>query len=240
MTHDELTDLYELYVLDVLEAEVAAEIDDHVNSRCEFCLEHLANASVVAASMAGSAELQKPPSRLRKRVISAVKPENSSKGWTWAIAALSAACAALLTLSIWSASSVQEYRSQIASLSAERTQLREAVEILSRSETRTVQFGKAENVPHGRVFVNRNRGLVVVGSQLPQLAANRTFQLWLIPTAGAPQSAGLFRPNAAGNFVQVRTNPVNTNLIHAVAVSVEPQGGSAAPTTTPVLVVPLG
>ena len=115
-----------------------------------------------------------------------------------------------------------------------------AVEILSRSETKTVRFGVADNQAHGRVFVNTSRGLVFVGSQLPALARDRTFQLWLIPAARAPQSAGLFRPNAAGNFVNVRTQPIDTARIQAVAVSVEPQGGSPAPTTKPILIVPLG
>jgi len=181
-----------------------------------------------------------PPARLRQRVITSVKPETTkTRGWFWAVAALSAACVALIALAVSSRSSIRTYRDQISELTAERSQLREAVEILSRSETRTVQFGRADNQAHGRVFVNRNRGLVFVGSQLPQLAANRTFQLWLIPAAGAPQSAGLFRPNPAGDFVNVQTRPIDTG-IQAVAVSVEPEGGSPAPTTTPILVVPLG
>jgi hypothetical protein len=53
-------------------------------------------------------------------------------------------------------------------LQAERNQLREAVEILSKFETKAVQFGLANNQPHGRVFVNRNRGLIFVGARLPR------------------------------------------------------------------------
>jgi anti-sigma-K factor RskA len=240
MTHDEMNELYELYVLGVLEPEETASIEEHVRDQCEYCVGHIAEASLVAASLSNLAELQKPPSRLRQRIIASVKPEQTkNRGWLWAVAVLSAACVALVALAIGSASSIRIYREQISELTAERGQLREAVEILSRSETRTVQFGRADNQAHGRVFVNRNRGLVFVGSQLPQLAANRTFQLWLIPAAGAPQSAGIFRPNPAGDFVNVRTTPIDTG-VQAVAVSVEPSGGSPAPTTTPILVVPLG
>ncbi len=240
MTHDEMQELYELYVLGALEPEEAAEIDEHVRTRCEYCNAHIADAAVVAASLSALAEAQKPPARLRQRVIASVTPEpTKNRRWFWAVAALSAACAALAALAINSSSSIRTYREQVSELTAQRSQLREAVEILSRSETRTVQFGRADNQTHGRIFVNSNHGLVFVGSQLPQLAANRTFQLWLIPAAGAPQSAGVFRPNVAGDFVNVRTTPIGAG-IQAVAVSVEPNGGSTAPTTTPILVVPLG
>ncbi len=240
MTHAEMDELYELYVLGTLEPEQAAEIREHVNTQCTYCLQHIQDASTVVSAMCGMAELQKPPARLRKRVIASVRPETRSRNWVWAVAGLSAACAALLAVVLWSTASARSYRAQITVLEAERSQLREAVEILSRSETKAVQFGLANNQPHGRVFVNRNRGLVFVGSDLPQLASNRTFQLWLIPAKGAPESAGLFRPNAAGNFVKVQTTPVDTARIHALAVSVEPPGGSPAPTTKPVLLVPLG
>ena len=240
MTHEEMNELYELYVLGTLEPDQAAEINQHVVDACEYCMQHIQEATLLASALAGLAEPQTPPARLRQRVIATVKPPAKARGWLFAVGGLSAACAALLALAVWTSNSVQTYRGQIASLQTERDQLREAVQILSKSETRTVQFGLADNRPHGRIFVNRNNGVVFVGSQLPELASNRTFQLWLIPTTGAPESAGLFRPNASGDVVRVRQVPVDTSRIHAVAVSVEPQGGSPAPTTTPILVVPLG
>jgi anti-sigma-K factor RskA len=102
-----------------------------------------------------------------------------------------------------------------------------------------VQFGK-ENAARGRVFLSRNGGVVFAGSQLTQLASDKTFQLWLIPATGAPRSAGLFRANAQGGFVNVVPGPLNLTQIQAVAVSVEPRQGSPAPTTTPILVVSIG
>ncbi len=240
MTHAEMDELYELFVLGALEPEQAAEIEQHVSTSCEYCIQHIGEAQFVTAAMSGLAEPLKPPAHLRKRVLASVKPERRSPSWLFAVGGLSAACAALLAIAIWFGTSNAGYQQQISSLQVERTQLREAVQILSRSETRSVKFGVAENQPHGRVFVNRNGGVVFVGSQLPALASNRTFQLWLVPGKGAPQSEGLFRSNAAGNAVQVRSTPVDTSRFQAVAVSIEPAGGSPAPSTKPILVVPLG
>ena len=241
MTHPEMDDLYELFILGALEPAETAAIEEHVGEQCPYCLSHLQAALLVTSAMSGIADPVQPPARLRARVLNSVRGhERPQRNWLFATAGLGVACAALLALALWSANRANSYQSQIAELSRQREQLRSAVEILSRKETRTVQYGLADNRPHGRVFVNPQRGLVFVGSQLPQLAENRTFEFWLIPNQGAPQPAGLFRANAAGNYVNVQTTPVDTARIKAVAVSVEPRDGSPAPTTTPILVVPLG
>ncbi len=239
MTHPEMDELYELYVLGTLEPELAAEIDQHLEAGCEYCTEKLQEAAWLAASMAGIVEFKTPPKALRERVRSLGRVPKPERSWRVAMMALSAACAALILFSVWSAWQLHALRGQLNAANRERNELQTALEILSRFDTRTVQFGLAE-APHGRVFVNRNGGLVFVGSQLPPLPQNRTYELWLVPAKGAPRPAGLFRPDAKGDSVNVSTVPVNPAEITAVAVSVEPRLGSSAPTTKPFLIVPLG
>ncbi len=238
MTHAEMDDLYDLYALGVLEPELAAEIETHLDEQCTYCLEHVRDASNVVAALANVAEPVEPPRRLRERVLASVAPPKRSRNWSIAVFALAAACAALVVFSVWSGGEMQSMHTQLSGLQRERNELRAAVELLTKSDTRTVEFGRSNNVPHGRVLVNRTGGLVFVGSQLPALASGKTFELWLIPANGAPQPAGLFRPDAAGNSVNVSSLPVSPEA-KAVAVSVEPSAGSSAPTSTPILVVPL-
>ena len=240
MTHVEMDDLYELYVLGALEPELASEIDQHVGERCEYCLEHLQDAMAVAGAMPGLAETVKPPARIRERILGGVAPRKPARGWWYAVGVLSAACLALIVFSILAAGGRRGLRDQIAELQHERDELRTAVAVLSETQTRTVQFGIAENGPRGRVFVNPSGGVVFVGTQLPQLASDRTFELWVVPKQGAPRPAGVFRGNAAGTFVDVAPRNVNTSDAQAIAVSVEPLGGSSAPTTKPFLIVPVG
>jgi anti-sigma-K factor RskA len=239
MTHAEMNELYELYALGVLEPELADEIERHIDDQCEYCREHLASASQLTASLAQIAEPVAPPARLRQRVLAAVRPPKPARNWTFAVIALAAACLALVAFSIASRLAMRNMEQQLASLAEERDQLRSAVQILSRPETRAVEFGRAENVPHGRVLVSRQGGIVFVGSRLPHIASNETFELWLVPATGAPKPAGLFRPNAAGESVNVSPAPVDTGTTKAVAVSIEPRQGSPAPTTKPILIVPL-
>jgi anti-sigma-K factor RskA len=87
--------------------------------------------------------------------------------------------------------------------------------------------------------LNRDGIVVFVGSHLPELAGDRTFELWLIPAKGAPQPLSLFKANAAGGYVSVPRNAVDLSQATALAVSVEPLRGSLAPTTKPILLVPL-
>ncbi|HTU44633.1 MAG TPA: anti-sigma factor [Bryobacteraceae bacterium] len=241
MTHAEMSELYELYALGVLEPELASEIERHLNEQCEFCTEHLSAAVALTAALSSVAEPEVPPAGLRERVLSSVRRPKAARRWSFAVVALAAACLALVAFSVASRLAMGRIQAQLAALTEERNQLRSAVEILSRPETRAVEFGKTENVAHGRVLVNRNGGFVFVGSQLPPLASNQTFELWLVPASGAaPQPAGLFRPDPSGNSVHVSPTAVDARTTKAVAVSVEPQQGSSAPTTKPILVVPLG
>ncbi len=240
MTHNEMDELYELYSLGALENELAVEIDSHLVSECAYCLQRVHEAVHTTATLSGLADPMEPPREVRERILNAIgsaKPKRRS--WSIAIPVLVAACLALLAVSLWTTGELNATRTRLTHILDERDQLRSALEIMSRSQTRTVQFGTSDQVAHGRVFVNPRGGFVVVGSDLPPIAADRTFQLWLVPTKGSPEPAGLFRANPSGGIVYTSGAAVNPATVAAVAVTVEPSSGSRQPTTKPFLVVPL-
>ena len=239
MTHAEMDELYELYVLGALEPEPALEIEAHLHDDCIYCSERVREALQTTSALSALAEPVKPPNALRHRVLSSVAPAKQSRTWAFGLAGLSAACIALAAFSLWSSGEMQKTREQLTAMRGERDELRSAIQLLTRSDTRAVQFGQTENAPHGSVLVSRTGGLVFVGSQLPVLPGDRTFELWLIPAKGAPQPAGLFRPNPSGESVHISSVPVDASNTAAVAVSIEPPQGSTAPTTKPILIVPL-
>ncbi len=86
-----------------------------------------------------------------------------------------------------------------------------------------------------RVLVSRSLGeAVMVPSGASRAPQGSTWQLWFI-TGGGPRSAGVFstdggRPTVLDGEVGAAT---------AVAVTLEPDGGSEAPTSTPVVVFPM-
>jgi anti-sigma-K factor RskA len=234
-----MEDLYELYVLDLLDAEQALEIKAHLDEQCEVCTPRTSAARVLTSSLASLAPPVEPPKELRKRVLSLAKPPQQSAPWLYAFAAAAVLAFLLFGWGYQQLAAKRALTSEMAELQRERNALRSAVAILSESDTRTVQFGANQGAAHGRVFVSGNGGVVFVGSQLPELAADRTFELWLIPRQGNPQPAGGFKANTAGVSVDVLKQPVDTASIAAVAVSVEPGSGSPQPTTKPILIIPL-
>jgi anti-sigma-K factor RskA len=79
-------------------------------------------------------------------------------------------------------------------------------------------------------------GIVLTGQKVPMPSGNRVLQLWLIPKApgGKPMPSMTVRPDANGNFVILVSNPpAASSDTKALAITDEPAGGSAAPTTTP-------
>jgi anti-sigma-K factor RskA len=79
-------------------------------------------------------------------------------------------------------------------------------------------------------------GIVLTGQKVPMPSGNRVLQLWLIPKApgGKPMPSMTVRPDANGSFVVLVSNPpAASGDTKALAITEEPAGGSAAPTTTP-------
>lgn len=72
-------------------------------------------------------------------------------------------------------------------------------------------------------------------NDLPPVVTGETYQVWLIGADG-PTSAGLFQTDEerAGSLQFTATQALQT--YNTIGISVEPSGGSAAPTTTPLAV----
>ena len=91
------------------------------------------------------------------------------------------------------------------------------------------------NAPSGRMFWNQSvNAWTFVAHNLARPAAGRTYQLWLV-TAKQKISAGTFVPGTNGDAMMQATYALPKNALAAVAVTDEPETGSAQPTTTPVL-----
>ena len=97
--------------------------------------------------------------------------------------------------------------------------------------TRTI----ALHAPSGRTAVEasiaRDGDGSIRTSNLPAAPAGHVYQLWAQPTTTAPMhSAGILGRSPAGHHVHIPPGSAR------IAISVEPDGGSPAPTTDPVAV----
>src|SRR5258708_4667078 len=90
--------------------------------------------------------------------------------------------------------------------------------------------------PQGKaVYIQSSGKLLFVASNLPALPQEKAYELWLLPSAGAPVPAGVFRPDTKGSSVVVNP-PISPGVsAKGFAITVEPKEGSAAPTTKPMM-----
>lgn len=113
-----------------------------------------------------------------------------------------------------------------------RTEVQELRELGTQGvqTTRLAGSGLSED-SSAEVLAIPGREAVLVAEDLPELEAGETLQIWVIDE-DVPRSAGLFRPRDG-----VVTVPVNRTLegADAIAVTVEPEGGSEQPTSEPLL-----
>ena len=242
MNCEDLKDAMELYALGLAEQDERNEIEAHLARGCETCRKNLGGALTLNAMMLASVPAVSPRSRLRRRIRAGFGVQPAGWGWLGALAA-----ALMLVVAVWlsiqerrRSNELAETRQNLIRVTGERDQLAQAFSFLNQPGTRQVNFGGAQpQPPRGNVFVNGRLGVLLIAGNLPQLAPGRTYEMWVIPKGGAPRPAGLFQSGSDGSARHLLSGPVDVASVGAIAVSVEPETGSQAPTTTPIIVAAL-
>jgi anti-sigma-K factor RskA len=227
MTCEELRQDYTSYALGIADDPERAGIAEHLARKCPNCVPGIASAMATVTAMSGAVRVTEPPAHLRRRVMAAVE-KKPKRSWTatflpWAITAAMSIALVLVGLS---------GRRELG----DTPRLQRALSILNDPATKDVTFGDKGKVT-GRVFVSPGQGVVFIGAGLPGIDATKTFELWVIPVKGNPLAAGLFRSQSDATAVFVHPGPIEN--ASAIAVTVEPAGGSEQPTTTPFIVTKL-
>ncbi len=247
MSCDEVRDSYELYALGVLDDPEREEIQAHIARRCASCTAGLKKALEMSAHIAALVPSVEPPARLRKRVLASVGAPQSAWSWNVVWTAVAAALfAGVLWLSIQdrrlnsqlveARGELSEAEARLRAMDADLSKVREALAFLSEPGTQVlVAGGTVPLPPRGRAFINRASGVLLIADRLPPTGAGKIYEMWVIPKGGAPRPAGLFQSDASGNAVHLHRTTVEPGSV--VAVTVEPEAGSAAPTSTPIFVV---
>jgi anti-sigma factor RsiW len=192
-------------------------------------LEARATTSPVPSTGSGQALSQKA------RKDGAPAPRRS---W-WGVLGWAAAAAVLvLAASLWKENAALKQTLAAASFQAaestrELEELRKiAAPILQPEAQRiTLVSAKAPPQPQGKAFYLRSRGsLILLANNMPPLPPRKAYELWLMPTSGAPIPAGVFKPDAHGS-ASVVNPPLPAGIeAKAFAITVENEAGSATPT----------
>jgi anti-sigma-K factor RskA len=169
------------------------------------------------------------------------KADAKSGWWNWVLVPAALALALVsFALSLQNrriAAELDRQHKAAEALIRDREEIEKLVGVLAAPDTVTVKLagtGDAANA-NGVVKFNARAGVVLYAADLPKLPPDKSYQMWLVPTSGAPISAGLLGPGGhPWGRMWAGEVPANTQA-KAFAVTIEPVGGMARPTGPKVL-----
>lgn len=250
-THEQFAEDLALYALGSLEGSAVDSLERHLEE-CAACRQELARLEGDMALLALTTAGPSPPQRARQRLLKAIGREPRSlrtvltrRRW-WTVAPVFASLVlAIFAILLWRENVRQRDRLEALRADAARTQaaVEEAKHLLALLTDPgamhvTLAAAQARPQPAGKaIYMPRNGALVFMASNLAPLAPAKTYELWLVPMHGEkPMPAGMFKPDPQGNAV-VMMPPLTAGVeARTFAVTIEPEGGSAAPTMPMVLV----
>jgi anti-sigma-K factor RskA len=240
------------YAVDAIDDEAERARFEHHVRRCHDCTAELRGMADTATRLAFAAAQPAPPD-LRDRVLAAVSrtrqlpphveghrqteagraaARRPPVAWrprvAWLLAAASVIAVIALTVAlIQTRGQLDKTRAQQARIAA----------VLAAPDARAVSQPTSAGGTATVVYSRSHRALVVTSARLPPAPPGKVYELWLL---GPPKvrPAGFLRPASNG-----RSAPVLVpGLVHGdqLGLTVEPAGGTPKPTTTPILVLPLG
>lgn len=248
--HKQFADDLALCALGTLQPAERAALEKHL-TECPDCRRELAQLRGDSALLAMSIPAEMPPGRARQRLMNAVaaeshatRPAPHARTWARWIPSLAAVALGLIAIILWHQDT--DLRRQMANLrenySQQQEELRSASEVLATlTDPAAARFTlSAVNVPprpQGKAIYARNRGsLIFIASKMPALPPQKAYELWLIPASGAPIPAGIFKPDANGGATLINPQLPGNVDAQTFAITVEPEGGSSAPTSQPIMV----
>jgi len=237
------------YALDALEQGAESErFARHLN-RCPSCAGEVREFREVATALAFAATTVPPP-ELRDRVLAAaaltrqLPPEVTSHArprraggrararlpWVpWLSGVVATAAAVAVLFGFAQAHTEQE-------LNQARAQDQAIALVLSGPQVKLLTHATTKGGVATVVLAAARHEMVVTTNGLPALPAGKVYQLWLIGTTKTV-SAGLLPAATSG-----QTGPVLASGVvkgDRLGLTVEPSPGTAKPTTTPILALPL-
>lgn len=228
----ELSALTGAYALDALDPQERAAFEAHL-AGCPDCAAELRSLRAAAGELSHTSA-SGPPPQLRADVLDAigqVRPlppagENvvairsrTARRWLWQ--AVAAACVLLAA-----AGGVWGYQ-QHQDADHSRNRAAAITRVLDSRDAATVTG--AVGTGHATIIYSKaEHRLVLVGHGIAAPAGDKTYQLWMITSAGRATSAGVFTPDASGTVLVKASGDLADTA--KMGISIEPAGGSTQPT----------
>ncbi len=221
------------YAVDALDPAEVSGLEAHLRT-CKICQADLGAYRRVSSGLLSAVPpvYPRPAVRqlLQRRLTHQTQPARSAWRWSpWQLAS-AGALALIIVLGIVSSLQLRSLLESQAELRSRSDSQQIAVAMLAYPSTQSIGF--AQNGISGSLLVDKQRGLIAVFAwHLPVPPAGKTYQMWLIDPQGHRTSGGLLAYETGYPFVTaVITSPSPLSNFNGLGVTVEPLGGSPAPT----------
>ena len=255
--HEELLDMVAVYALGSLSSSEAGVVRAHLK-KCPECVAEYAALRPAVNALAISAEACESPATgatypselLKARVMKTVRAESDRsterprRAIVWPAYVVAAAS---ILLALWATGSnllvksqMQSAQEQVAQLSARvkaanSTVAQEKITVADLMNSDSRRF----TVPGGEVVLHGER-IYIAMHGMPMPPKGHVYQAWMLHAGAKQMTPGAtFMPDPEHGGVAVVSLPPHATTFAAIAVSIEPEGGSKAPTTKPEFVVKL-
>jgi anti-sigma-K factor RskA len=221
------------YALGALDAEEVAALESHLNT-CDSCQTELAEYRAVGDALLTVIPPKEPSAALRRRLQnrlpSAQKRMRPRLNWSFSQVAMAAALVLLLVMNLYSILQVRTLQFEQTRLARQYRTGQTVLSMLSYPTTQRLAINSDTVV--GSLLLDEDRDiLALIVWNMPDLAENQTYQIWLIDPQGGRVSAGIFRPESDQAYTTQIVFPKQSLAnFTGVGVTVEPAGGSEAPT----------
>jgi Anti-sigma-K factor rskA/Putative zinc-finger len=232
-SHDEMLDNVAAYALGLLPPAEAAAVAAHLQT-CERCRDEYRLLRPAVTAVAYSAEACADPSHgatvvspsLKARVMKRVRAESARPpAHAWPVYAVAAACLAIAVLTGLVDLSLN---AQLAAARAQGALQAQTIADLTAADSARYGFTGGE-------VLARGERLYIVAHSLPVPPPGRVYQAWTLAKGAKSVAPSVtFEPRAGVAVIRL---PEAATAIAAVALSIEPEGGSKRPTTKPIALV---
>ena len=232
--HEQIQELAAGNVLGVLDPAEDQRIVDHL-AGCPICRRYYRDLQAVGDTLARSVPPLEASPELRARILATVtarpQPVVSRRQWGgWAVRIAAAAVA--IGVGIDDARQRRDLTAELADLTVVEQQLalQQVIAQPVLAGQRYVRLAPVSGNGPSVIWVNPvGKAPYLAAPSLPALQPGRTYQLWFLQ-GSKPLPSVTFQ---SGSVLTLPALPAGTTEL---AVTVEPQGGSSAPTTAPILV----
>ena len=240
MVHEDYKEMIPARALSALEAAEAQALNEHLEN-CAECRKELEAWEATAATLSLTADAAEPSPAVRERILSEVQkdlsnaqviPFRSTPRNIWTSFGSLGAMAAVVLLTALIVGLVVMWRENRA-LQQDLASKREFIELVGTPGARVSELQGMEPARGAiaKLAYDQTGHAMLMADKLPNLPQGKAYQLWFIVGKNPPMPGNTFVPNASGQSMSKDQMPKEALDAAIFAVTVEPEGGSVAPTS---------